>query len=98
MIVTNVLRDTDAWRDGLNVATRLSPLTGPHSFAEDFDLQLELRKPGDEVTLWVGRDDRVEEISVTMDELHPIYKIVETGNPTALQLEIRKKWLERGGY
>ncbi len=98
VIVTNVLRDTHAWRDGLNVDDEIIAFDGNRIRSrEDLDLQLELRKPGDEVTLWVGRVDRVEEISVTMDEFNPIYKIVETGNPTALQLEIRKKWLEGDG-
>ncbi len=89
VMVTNVLRDTEAWRDGLNTADEIIAFDGTriHS-TEDLDLQLELRKPGDEVILWVGRDGRVEEISVTMEEHDvPIYKIVEAANPTAAQLE-----------
>jgi predicted metalloprotease with PDZ domain len=91
--VTHVLRDTPAWRDGLNFDDEILAINGIRvRSVKDLDLQLELTSPGDEATFWVGRQGRVEEIEVSMEEYPvPVYKIVEVDEPSALQLRIRKK-------
>ncbi len=99
VIVTHVVRDTEAWQDGVNFADEIIAFDGLRiQSPRELDLQLELRQPGDEVSLWVGREGRVEELSVTMEEYRvPLYKIVEVDNPTDLQIKIRNKWLKIKG-
>jgi predicted metalloprotease with PDZ domain len=95
--VTSVLRDTEAWRGGLNFGDEIISINGIRiRNTKALDLQLELQKPGDAVTFLVGRADRVETVQVTMEDFPvPVYKIVDVETPTALQLEIRKKWFKQ---
>jgi predicted metalloprotease with PDZ domain len=97
--VTRVTRDTEAWQDGLNIDDEIIAFDGLRiDSSKDLDLQLELRKPGEEIAVWVGRENRVEVLSVTMEEFPvPIYKIIEIENPTDGQVEIRNKWLKING-
>jgi predicted metalloprotease with PDZ domain len=99
VVVTHVRRDTEAWLDGVNFEDEIIAFDGLRIHSpRELDLQLELRKPGDEVSLWVGRQGRVEELSVTMESHRvPLYKIVEVANPSDLQIKIRNKWLKIEG-
>jgi predicted metalloprotease with PDZ domain len=95
--VTSILRDTEVWRDGLNFDDEIIAVNGIRiESVTDLDYQLQIRKPGDEVTFVVGRSGLVKEIQVTLEEYPvPIYKIVDVERPTDLQLKIRKKWFKQ---
>ncbi len=95
--ITGVLRDTEAWRDGLNFGDEIISVDAVRiRDTKALELQLELQKPGDTVTFLVARGDRVEELRVTMEKFPvPVYKIVEGEDPTELQLEMRKKWFKQ---
>lgn len=95
VVVTHVTRDTEAWVDGLDIGDEIIAFRGLRIHSpKALDLQLELCQPGDDVPILVGREERVVELRVTMQNYPvPIYKIVSVDNPTNVQLEIRKKWL-----
>lgn len=93
--ITAVLRDTEAWQDGLNYGDEIISFGGVRiQGTADLDLQLRLRKPGEEVEVVVGRDGLVEALAVTMEEFpQPIYTIDGVREPREIQLKCREKWL-----
>lgn len=97
LIVTSVLRDSPAWKYGLNVNDELrtidaeKPSFGPRD-AEKF---FATRQLGDEVKLGVFRDGMEQQLSVKLMRNPAVkYRIVSFEQPTEKQLALRKKWLK----
>jgi predicted metalloprotease with PDZ domain len=90
--VTNVLRGTAAWIDGLNVNDELvsidgNPIADPKSV-------LQGKSVGDKITVVVMRDARQLTIPVTLLQTKQVkYHIESVAEPTAAQMTVRKKWL-----
>jgi predicted metalloprotease with PDZ domain len=91
-VVTNVVRGTAAWIDGINVNDEITAING--NKVTDMSTVLNGKKPGDKINVSVIRDSLPLTLPVTLLKKTQIkYKIDTLASPTAKQLEVRKKWL-----
>jgi predicted metalloprotease with PDZ domain len=94
-IVTAVLRDGAAWKDGINVNDELTAIDGNPII--DVTAMLNDKKPGDKVSISVNRDGLPLTIPVTLLRNNRMkFKIDTLASPSAQQLEVRKRWLKTG--
>jgi len=92
IVVTNVVRGTAAWIDGINVNDEITAING--NKVTDMSTVLNGKKPGDKINVSVIRDSLPLTLPVTLLKKTQIkYKIDTLASPTAKQLEVRKKWL-----
>jgi len=90
--VANVIRNTAAWVDGINVGDELTAIDG--NKITDMSTALDGKNPGDKISVSVLRDGLPVTLPVTLLKKTQIkYKIESIESPTAQQLEVRKKWL-----
>jgi predicted metalloprotease with PDZ domain len=90
--VANVIRNTAAWVDGINVGDELTAIDG--NKITDMSTALDGKNPGDKISVSVLRDGLPLTLPVTLLKKTQIkYKIESIESPTAQQLEVRKKWL-----
>jgi len=90
-IVTNVLRGSAGWIDGINVNDEIVSIDGA---VTDAASMLNGKKPGDKVNVAVLRDNLPLTLPVTLLRNPKVsYKVEELPSPTAEQLAVRKKWL-----
>ncbi|HTD39255.1 MAG TPA: PDZ domain-containing protein [Mucilaginibacter sp.] len=91
-VVTNVMRGTAAWVDGINVGDEITAIDG--NKVTDMSTVLNGKKPGDKINVSVLRDSLPVTLPVTLLKKTQVkYKIESVASPTAEQLEVRKKWL-----
>jgi predicted metalloprotease with PDZ domain len=92
IVVTNVVRGTAAWIDGINVNDEITAIDG--NKVTDISTVLNGKKPGDKINVSVIRDSLPLTLPVTLLKKTQVkYKIDTLASPTAKQLEVRKKWL-----
>lgn len=92
IVVTNVMRGTAAWIDGINVNDEITAIDG--NKITDMSTVLNGKKPGDKITVAVLRDSLPITLTVTLlKKIQVKYKIESIAAPTARQLQVRKKWL-----
>jgi len=92
IVVTNVVRGTAAWIDGINVNDEITAIDG--SKVTDISAVLNGKKPGDKINVSVIRDSLPLTLPVTLLKKTQVkYKIDSLASPTPKQLEVRKKWL-----
>jgi predicted metalloprotease with PDZ domain len=90
--VSNVIRGTAGWIDGINVNDELTAVDG--NKVTDISTILNGKKPGDQITVSVLRDGLPLTLPITLLKKTQIkYRIDSLGEPTKQQLEVRKKWL-----
>jgi predicted metalloprotease with PDZ domain len=90
--VSNVLRGTAAWIDGVNVNDEITAIDDFK--VTDMATVLNGKKPGDKIVVSVVRDGQPLNLPVTLLKKTQVkYKIDSLANPSAQQLEVRKKWL-----
>jgi predicted metalloprotease with PDZ domain len=90
--VSNVLRGTAAWIDGINVNDEITAIDDTK--VTDMATVLNGKKPGDKIVLSVVRDGQPLNLPVTLLKKTQVkYKIDSLTNPSSQQLEVRKKWL-----
>jgi predicted metalloprotease with PDZ domain len=90
-VVTNVLRGSAGWIDGINVNDELISIDGAIT---DPATMLNGKKPGDKISVVVLRDNLPLTLQVTLLRNPRVnYKVEELPTPTAEQLAVRKKWL-----
>lgn len=93
IIVTAVLRNGAAWKDGLNVGDQLLAMDGK-TLTEVKGL-LNDKKPGDAVIFTIDRDGLKRDIPVTLLRNTQVkYKIEPLPNLSAKQQTVRNKWLK----
>ena len=90
--VTNVVRNSAAWIDGINVGDEITDIDG--NKITDMSTALNGKKPGDKISVSVLRDGLPVTLPVTLLKRTQVkYSIVSVDSPSAQQLEVRKKWL-----
>ena len=90
--VTNVVRNSAAWIDGINVGDEITAIDG--NKITDMNTALNGKKLGDKISVSVLRDSLPVTLPVTLLKKTQVkYKIESFESPTAQQLEVRKKWL-----
>ena len=93
IIVTAVLRNGAAWKDGLNVGDQLLAMDGK-TLTEVKGL-LNDKKPGDTVIFTIDRDGLKRDIPVTLLRNTQLkYKMEALPNLSAKQQTVRNKWLK----
>jgi predicted metalloprotease with PDZ domain len=91
--VTNVLRNSAAWVDGINVHDELKAING-HTITDTADM-LKNKKPGDIINVTLNRDGLPLTLPVTLlRNMQVKYKIDSLSSPSAQQLKVRAKWLK----
>ncbi|WP_295720748.1 PDZ domain-containing protein [Mucilaginibacter sp.] len=92
VMVTNVIRGTAAYIDGINVNDEITAIDG--NPITDASTMINGKKPGDKIEVTVNRDGQNITLPVTLLRNARVkYKIVSIDNPTMPQLAVRKKWL-----
>ncbi|MDB5133926.1 MAG: family metallopeptidase [Mucilaginibacter sp.] len=91
--VSNVLRSTTAWIDGINVNDEITAIDG--NKVMDMASILTGKKPGDKITVSLVRDGLTLSLPVTLLKKTQVkYKIDSLARVTPQQMEVRKKWLK----
>ncbi len=92
IMVTNVVRGTAAWIDGINVNDEITAIDSTK--VTDMTTVLNGKKPGDQIKVSVLRDGQPLDLLVTLLKKTQFkYHIDSLDTPTPQQLEVRKKWL-----
>ncbi|HEY4197476.1 MAG TPA: PDZ domain-containing protein [Mucilaginibacter sp.] len=92
IMVTNVIRGTAAWIDGINVNDEITAVDD--NKVTDMTTLLNGKKPGDQIKVSVLRDGQPLDLPVTLLKKTQVkYRIDSLATPTPEQLEVRKKWL-----
>jgi predicted metalloprotease with PDZ domain len=90
--VTNVLRGSAGWVDGINVNDELTAIDGTP--ITDVATMLNGKKTGDKITVTVMRDGLPVSLPVTLSRNNRFkYKIETLLDVTPAQIVVRKKWL-----
>ena len=90
--VSNVLRGTAAWINGINVNDEIAAIDDVK--ITDMATVLNGKKPGDKIVVSVLRDGQPLNLPVTLLKKTQVkYRIDSLANPTPQQLVVRKKWL-----
>jgi predicted metalloprotease with PDZ domain len=93
LIVTGVARGSAAWIDGINVNDEILSIDGV-PVPEKGDL-MPGKKPGDTIMVKLVRDGLTLNLPVTLlKSTRQKFVFEELPNPTAEQLNVRKKWLK----
>ena len=94
-VISNVLRGSAAWIDGINVNDELESINGIP--VTNTATMLNGRKPGDKISVTVNRDGLPVTLAVTLlRNPKADYKIESLPNVSPQQLAVRKKWLALG--
>ncbi|MDB5010194.1 MAG: peptidase [Mucilaginibacter sp.] len=92
IIITTVLRESAAWKDGLNVNDEITAINGDE--VTSLEGILNGKKPGDKLIFNINRDGLPMVIQVTLLKNARVKnKITALSNVTEQQLTVRKKWL-----
>ncbi|MFQ5705503.1 MAG: M61 family metallopeptidase [Gemmatimonadales bacterium] len=92
--VTRVTVGSPAWRDGVSYGdVILSIGSTTVNGTRSLTAALNRYRPGQQVALGISRLGRNEMLDVTLGE-HPVpvYRMIETDNPSAKQLAVRRRW------
>jgi predicted metalloprotease with PDZ domain len=98
LLVTSVLRNSPAWKFGLNVNDELKTIDGQPAELAPRDAEkffASNKKVGEQVKLGIVRDGMEQSLDISLSRNPTIkYRIVSVDSPTAEQLTVRKKWLK----
>lgn len=93
VVISGVLRDSPAWKDGLSVNDEVISMDGVR-VTDDIARFLLNKKPGDAVILQVSRAGLLQTVRVTLsNNPRKAYKIERIPSATAAQETLYKKWL-----
>ncbi|MBL4652835.1 MAG: M61 family metallopeptidase [Flavobacteriales bacterium] len=94
LIVTSVVRETAAYKYGLNVNDEIIAINGYRTVDNELSTLIDNYKAGDKINITISRDGIIKIISVTLaNDTSVKYEIVPIENPTDKQKKIYKKWL-----
>jgi predicted metalloprotease with PDZ domain len=92
LIVTNVLRNSAAWKDGINVNDEITQIDGQP--VTDLAKTLSTKNIGDKINVGIARDSLFKTIPTTLLKNEQVkYRIKDNTTLNAEQLTVRKKWL-----
>ena len=93
LLITKVLRDSPAWKDGLNVNDEIIAVNG-YRVTNNFNDLINQHNPGDKVQILVNRYGILKTLEVTLGEDKRVtYQFRKLNNPSALQKKIYEGWL-----
>lgn len=96
LIITSVLRNSPAWKDGLNVNDELLSINGEKVSGPmaEVDKAIATKVLGEQVRVDIIRDGLPKTILVTLSRNPAVrYRFVSVEKPSVQQLANRKKWL-----
>ena len=92
--ISNVRPDSPAYQSGLDIDDILVALDGNRVHQDNLNFLLKKYKAGDMVNVTIFRRDKLQEIQVKLTEAkNDKFSIERIDEPTELQEEIRKSWL-----
>ncbi|MGV8880044.1 MAG: M61 family metallopeptidase [Sphingobacteriaceae bacterium] len=92
LLVSNVLRNSAAWIDGINVNDELVSIDGIR--ITELNKILREKKTGDLIQVTVSRDGQMIALPVTLLKSTQVkYTLQKTAEKTVAQLNVLKKWL-----
>jgi predicted metalloprotease with PDZ domain len=95
-VVTGLRRGTPGYDAGLNVDDEILAIDDVRVRAEQFAARLNLFKPGDKVTLTIGRRDQVRRVDVTLgSEPARQWRLETNPGATPAQTRTRSQWLQQ---
>ncbi|MEY3677919.1 MAG: hypothetical protein RI924_60 [Bacteroidota bacterium] len=97
LLVTSVIRDSPAWKFGLNVNDELKTIDGEKAaFApRESEKFFATKQIGDQLQLGIIRDGMEQQLPVKLMRNPAVkYRIVSIENPSEQQLTLRKRWLK----
>ncbi len=97
ILVTSVLRDSPAWKFGINVNDEIKSVDGQKldPTPRELDRLIASKPIGSTVQVDIIRDGLAKNLQVTLSRNPAVkYRIVSVENPSAEQLAVRKKWLK----
>jgi C-terminal processing protease CtpA/Prc len=97
ILVTSVLRDSPAWKYGINVNDEIKSVDGQKldPAPRELDKLIASKPIGSTVQVDIVRDGLTKSLQVTLSRNPAVkYRIVSVENPSAEQLAVRKKWLK----
>ncbi|WP_245590585.1 M61 family metallopeptidase [Adhaeribacter aquaticus] len=93
LLVTSVLRDSPAWKNGINVNDEIIAVNG-FKIGNDLAAYLQMYRPNDKVKVTVARAGRLLDLDVTLANNPTVnYKLEKLPNQTPEQLAVYTKWL-----
>jgi len=97
LVVTEVRRETPAYTAGLNVDDEIIAIDDFRVRADQFTQRVDVYRPGDRVTLLVGRRDELRRLPVTFGEEPPRrWRLERHPAATDTQQQQRARWLQPG--
>ncbi|MCH8127778.1 M61 family metallopeptidase [candidate division KSB1 bacterium] len=92
--ISNISPDSPAYASGLDIDDILVALDGNRVHQKNLDFLLKNYQAGDVVNLTIFRREKLQEIQIKLTKAkNDKFKIEKVDDPTKLQEEIRKSWL-----
>jgi len=92
--VTRVRAGTPAYDQGLSAGDQIVALDGVRVTRDVFNARISERRPGDEITLSLFRNDDLRTLRIRLGgRTEGNYRITRTRNPTPEQTRIYQSWL-----
>lgn len=92
-VVTSVVRNTPAWKYGLNVNDEIVAVDG-YRIGGDISQFVAGKDEGDSLQLLIARDGIMRDLRITLEPYTTVTARVERASkPTETQLALQKKWL-----
>lgn len=93
--ISNITPGSPAERAGCEINDEIIALNGFRVRNAEFTERIASMSPGDSITLTVFRNDKLKEITITLENYGmPSYIITKTAAPTDLQKNIYEEWLQ----
>ena len=93
MTVTSVLRNSPAWKYGLNVNDEIIAIDG-YRVGTDISQFVNQKNAGDSLKLIINRDGLIRELNMVLEPYSTFsFRLEKVLKPDEIQLAILKKWL-----
>ena len=93
LMVTSVLRDSPAWKNGINVNDEIVALNN-FRVGADLNTMIQMYRPNDKIKVTVARAGRLLDVDVTLTNNPTVsYKLEKIPNATPEQVLVYNKWL-----
>lgn len=95
LLVESVVRGSSAYDGGINAHDEILAIDGYRASFDLIDKLINLKKPGDEVSIVVARNGLLHNLTLTLNEdsYRSRFILSRMPNPTALQLKVFETWL-----
>jgi predicted metalloprotease with PDZ domain len=92
MVVSSVLRNSSAWKYGLNVNDEIMAIDG-YRVGVDISAFINTKNAGDTLKILISRDGLIKELSIVLEPYQTFAaKLEKVAQPNEMQLKCLKKW------